>query len=177
MHYPQNKWKKTSQANHGSPRHKAWTHPTWVASCSESVESGEHVAFSVAGFHAFSAVCSFTASSSDTVITLRVGVWSARPPLWCRRDITALADTADLVNGGPPTMGGGGTYIGSMFTGKLGRKYWRRRASDGCYSFHQQHHTDKHTDDQRWETELKMWLHWILTTSRTQSQPCLTSKT
>jgi len=105
--------------------------PTWVTSCSAS--SAELDGFSVAGFHAFSEVWSCTACCSDTVITLRVGVWSARPPLWCRRDITALADTADLVNAGPPMTGGGGMYIGSMFTGKFGRKHGgRREASVGC---------------------------------------------
>ena len=117
--------------------YEACKHYTWVTSCSASLVSG--VDFSVVDFHAFSAVCSCTACCSDTVITLRVGVWSTRPPpLWCRRDITALADIADLVNAGPETMGGGGTYIGSMFTGKLGRKHWRRKASDDCCNYHQQ---------------------------------------
>ena len=117
-----------------------WTSRTWVARCLVSAVSGEHVAFSVAGFHAFSAVCSCTACCSDTVITLRVGVWSARPPPWCRRDITALADTADRVNCGPPTIGGGGMYTGgSKLTGKLGKKHACCKAPDDFYSLQQTH--------------------------------------
>ena len=109
---------------------------TWVASCSES---GENAGFSVVGFHAFSAVWSWTACCSDTLITLRVGVWSTR--LWWGRDSTALADMADRLNAGPPTMDGGGMYIGNTFTGKFGKKHWRRRASDDYNDLHRQRRT------------------------------------